>query len=242
MMSTSSDPLLPLQMALLQSNTRPSERYGLRTPVVRIGRVALGANDIQLSPDDMHASREHAYLIFEDGAWFLEDRSRNGTMVNGRKVHKGRVKLASGDRIRIGDSFDVVFRYLGDTTQLEDAAEDALFTLSAQQGESPATSVGLWISPSAVVWRDGQRLPIFLSRTEYRLLKYLVQHAGDVCEYEAVTTAVWGSPRDKDSLHELIYRVRRKIEPNPSQPRYLVIRSGIGVVFFPQGAPVEKRE
>jgi two-component system KDP operon response regulator KdpE len=66
-----------------------------------------------------------------------------------------------------------------------------------------------------------------------------MQHAGDVCEYDSVITAVWGNMRDKDSLHELIYRVRRKIEPNPSQPRYLVIRSGIGVVLFPQGIKAE---
>lgn len=241
-MSAPSDRLSPLQTALLQSNTRPGERYGLCTPVVRIGRMVLNPNDIQLSPDDVHASREHAYLTFEDGAWFLEDRSRNGTMVNGRKLHKARVKLASGDRIRIGDTFDVMFRYLADTTQSEDSAEDGLFMLAARQGESPATAVGLWISPSAAVWRDGERLPVFLSRTEYRLLKYLMQRAGDVCEYETVTIAVWGSPRDRDSLHELIYRVRRKIEPNPSQPRYLVIRNGIGVVFFPQGAPARKGE
>jgi hypothetical protein len=230
-------------MALLQSNTRPGERYGLRTLVVRIGRGVLDPNDIQLPPDDVHASREHACLMFEDGAWFLEDRSRNGTIVNGRKLHKARVKLASGDRIRIGDSFDVVFRYLSDTAQSEDPANSVPRTTPpAQQAESPATQLGLWISPSAAVWRDGERLPVFLSRTEYRLLKYLMQHAGDVCEYETVINAVWGSPRDKDSLHELIYRVRRKIEPNPSQPRYLVIRSGIGVVLFPQGIRAENRE
>ena len=56
-----------------------------------------------------------------------------------------------------------------------------------------------------------------------------------VCDYESTIHAVWGVPRDKDSLHELIFRVRRKIEPDPAAPRYLIIRSGIGVVFFPQG-------
>ncbi len=240
-MSTSSNHVSPLQTALLQSNTRSGERYGLRTPVVRIGRGVLDPHDIQLPPDDVHASREHARLVFQDGAWFLEDHSRNGTFVNGRLLQKARIKLTSGDRIRIGDSFDVIFRYLSDTTQSEDFAHAVQHAApTAQQTESPATQVGLWISPSAAVWRDGERLPVFLSRTEYRLLKYLMQHAGDVCEYDTVIRAIWGSPRDKDSLHELIYRVRRKIEPNPSQPRYLVIRSGIGVVLFPQGTPTEQ--
>jgi hypothetical protein len=234
-MTTPTNPVSPIQTALLQSNLRSGERYGLRTAVVRIGRGVLDVHDIQLSPDDVHASREHARLVYEDASWYLEDLSRNGTIVNGQPVHKSRVKLSSGDRIKIGDTFDVTFRYLSDTTQIEDGADMSSRGAVASASEAPATRVGLWISPSAAVWRDGERLPVFLSRTEYRLLKHLVQHAGDVCEYDSVISAVWGNLRDKDSLHELIYRVRRKIEPNPSQPRYLVIRSGIGVVLFPQG-------
>lgn len=238
-MSTLTDPVAPIQTALLQSNLRSGERYGLRTAVVRIGRGVLGVQDIQLSPDDVHASREHARLIFNDAAWFIEDLSRNGTLVNGQPVRKQRIRLNSGDRIKIGETFDVTFRYLSDTTQIDDVAGATPRGASPSASEAPATRVGLWISPSAAVWRDGERLPVFLSRTEYRLLKHLMQHAGDVCEYDSVINAVWGNMRDKDSLHELIYRVRRKIEPNPSQPRYLVIRSGIGVVLFPQGVKVE---
>lgn len=235
-MSVSSSHVPSLQTALLLSSTHSNERYILRAPVVRIGRGALDPHDIQLPPDDLRASREHARLVFEDGAWFIEDHSRNGTTVNGRLLHKEKVKLASGDRIRIGDSFDVVFCYLGDTMQAEDGADVALrAALSAQPAELPATQVGLWISPSAAVWRDGKRLPAFLSRTEYRLMKYLMQRANDVCDYETVIQAVWGARRHRDSLHELVYRVRRKIEPNPSQPRYLIIRNGFGIVLFPQG-------
>lgn len=229
-------------MAILQSNTRSSERYSLRASLVRIGRGALDPHDIQLPPDDVHASREHARLVCDGGDWYLEDHSRNGTFVNGQRVHNSRVRLNSGDRIKIGDSFDVIFRYLSDTTQWDEAADFAQRRAPVPVVEAPASQTGLWISPSAAVWRDGERLPVFLSRTEYRLLKYLMQHAGDVCEYDAVIHAVWGGRRDKDSLHELIYRVRRKIEPNPSQPRYLVIRSGIGVVLFPQGVRAEDRE
>jgi hypothetical protein len=203
---------------------------------VRIGRAVSDSHDIQLQPDDVHASRQHAKLLYEDESWFIEDHSRNGTFVNGKLVHNTRARLKTGDRIQIGGSFDMTFRYLSDTTQSDvDASGDNLRMTQTLPGETPATQDGIWISPSAAVWRDGARLPVYLSRTEYRLLKYLMQHTGDVCEYDDVIRAVWGSHRDKDSLHELIYRVRRKIEPNPSQPRYLVIRSGIGVVLFPQG-------
>jgi len=234
--STNTNTVPAIQMAILQSNLRSGERYGLRHALVRIGRGVIEPQDIPLPPDDVHASREHARLIYEDSAWYLEDQSRNGTLVNGQLLRRNRTQLKTGDRIKIGDTFDVTFRYLGDTTQSDDSIDTmprGVFT--SNPNEAPATQIGLWISPSAAVWRDGERLPVFLSRTEYRLLKHLLQHQGDVCEYESVIHAVWGETRDKDSLHELIYRVRRKIEPNPSAPRYLVIRSGIGVVLFPQG-------
>ena len=78
--------------------------------------------------------------------------------------------------------------------------------------EAPPAQRGIWISPGAVIWRDGEILPVTLSRTEYRLLKYLASRPGDVCEYDAVMQAVWGDIRNKDSLHELVFRLRRKIE------------------------------
>lgn len=227
------------QTAVLQSNLRSNERHQLRNATVHIGRGVVEPQDILLPPDDVHASREHARLTYEDGFWHIEDLSRNGTQINGQVLRRSKVQLRGNERIKIGDTFDVIFRYIGATTQADDLSKPAPAYVSSNPNEQPGSQAGLWISPSAAVWRDGERLPVFLSRTEYRLLKHLMQHQGDVCEYEAVINAVWGEPRDKDSLHELIYRVRRKIEPNPSQPRYLVIRSGIGVVLFPQGAKVE---
>jgi DNA-binding response OmpR family regulator len=58
-----------------------------------------------------------------------------------------------------------------------------------------------------------------------------MQHSGDVCEYDDVILAVWGNPRDKDSLHELIYRVRRKIEPDPAEPALIKSVRGAGYLF-----------
>jgi pSer/pThr/pTyr-binding forkhead associated (FHA) protein len=228
------------QTAVLLSNLRSNERFTLRMSTVHIGRGVVESQDIVLPPDDVHASREHARLTFEEGFWFIEDLSRNGTQVNGQMLRRSKMQLKGNERIRIGDTFDMNFRYIGVTTQSDDASSKPVPAyVSSNPNEQPGSEAGLWISPSAAVWRDGERLPVFLSRTEYRLLKHLMQHQGDVCEYDTVINAVWGEQRDKDSLHELIYRVRRKIEPRPSQPKYLVIRSGIGVVLFPQGIKVE---
>ncbi|MCS7088666.1 MAG: FHA domain-containing protein [Thermoflexales bacterium] len=229
--------------AVLQSNLRESERYVLAETRVSIGRTVTGQNDIVLSPDDLTASRQHATLTLEGNTWVIEDHSRNGTRVNDRVLRHERLALHHGDRIRIGHTFDVTFYIVGETqwTRESDWNVDELANRASFLNEAPPVTTGLWLSPNAAVWRDGVRLPVWLSRTEYRLLKHLMQHAGNVCEYAEIIKAVWNDKaRSKDNVHELVYRVRHKIEPIPSQPRYLLIRSGIGLVLFPQGAPEEE--
>ena len=234
-MSGQSIPIQLIQAALLQGSG--NQRILLKTSLIRIGRGVSGEDDIVIAPDDSQVSREHARLILELGRWLLEDCSRNGTKINGDTVHGQRVALRAGDRIEIGRSFDFIFKDLNvtDAAPLIDQPIPSLQPLSNVH-ETPQSSNGIWISPSAAVWRDGICLPANLSRTEYRLLKLLSKRPGDICDYETTIHSVWGVQREKDSLHELIYRVRRKIEVDPSQPRYLIIRAGIGVVFFPLGS------
>ncbi len=245
----SSDSVPSLQAALLQSNLTNNERIILRTTVVKIGRSVNAPHDIPIRADDVQSSREHALLTLENGQWYLEDTSRNGTVVGGRVVTRARVPVHGNDRIQIGTTFDYTFKLIVETSQSMPAENNGHRQLNNHVAPPPPVTPadpqpprqnGIWISPSAAIWRDGQRLAISLSRTEYRLLKYLSHHVGDVCEYDEVINAVWGGMRDKDSLHELIYRVRRKVEPNPSAPKYLIIRSGIGVVFFPNGVNSQK--
>ena len=233
-----------LIVASLASNASREARYQLDVPLIRIGRSVSGPRDIRLPEDDLLASREHALLICENGTWFLEDRSRNGTLVNEQLIHRAKVRLSSGDRIKIGHSFDVVFRSPSETTQSGEFSLTPLgpAALNNQPEPAPEVSVGLWLSSNGIVWRDGKPLPIVLSRTEYRLLRYLMQYANEICEYRLVLQAVWDVPKQMENLYELVHRVRRKIEPNPSSPRYLQIRAGIGLVLFPTGSPPEQDE
>lgn len=229
--------------ALLQSTIQPNLRLPLRAAIVRVGRGVTGEYDISISLDDLQVSREHARFVLDNDHWLIEDTSRNGTYVNGQLIKGTRVPLQGGERIQVGSTFDYFFRMLEMTAPALTAGMPPLKVPNGlAPNEIPPSTNGIWISPSAAVWRDGTCLAVNLSRTEYRLLKHLMQHSGDVCEYDDVIMAVWGNPRDKDSLHELIYRVRRKIEPDPADPKFLIIRSGIGVVFFPKGEPQMNRE
>jgi pSer/pThr/pTyr-binding forkhead associated (FHA) protein len=76
----------------------------LEGEAMRIGR-GLAAN---LRLDETSVSRSHAILVPRaDGARILDDRSSNGTFVNGRRVQQA--ELANGDVIRVGR---VLLRYL----------------------------------------------------------------------------------------------------------------------------------
>lgn len=71
---------------------------------------------------------------------------------------------------------------------------------------------------------------VHLTPTEYEVLKYLAVNAGKVVTHRTLLRAVWG-PQYEDESHYLrvfIGQLRRKIEPNPSRPRYLLTDPGIG--------------
>ncbi len=69
-----------------------------------------------------------------------------------------------------------------------------------------------------------------LTPTEYDLLRHLVTHAGKVLTHRQLLSKVWG-PEYGDETHLLrvnVSNLRRKIEPDPVRPRYLVTEAGVG--------------
>jgi two-component system KDP operon response regulator KdpE len=79
-----------------------------------------------------------------------------------------------------------------------------------------------------LVTRDNA--PIHLTPTEYRLLLTLAQHPGKVLTHSELLSAVWGAEyRDEvEYLRTYVRYLRQKLEPEPTQPRYLLTHPGIG--------------
>ncbi len=71
---------------------------------------------------------------------------------------------------------------------------------------------------------------VHLTPTEYDALKYLAMNAGKVITRRTLLQAVWGPQYSSEDqyLYVLIGNLRRKIEPNPSRPQYLLTEAGIG--------------
>ncbi|MDM4719268.1 response regulator transcription factor [Micromonospora sp. WMMA1363] len=86
----------------------------------------------------------------------------------------------------------------------------------------------LEISPDAgEVRRAGQ--PVSLTRTEFRLLCELAEHAGRVLSRQQLLQRVWGYDTGDERLVDVhVGRLRQKIEAEPGNPRYLVTLRGLG--------------
>lgn len=75
---------------------------------------------------------------------------------------------------------------------------------------------------------------IALTPTEYEILAYLAQHANRVVTTAMLLTHVWGADPtdDTQALRTHVSHLRKKIEPTPTLPRYLLTEPGIGFRFI----------
>jgi two-component system, OmpR family, KDP operon response regulator KdpE len=71
---------------------------------------------------------------------------------------------------------------------------------------------------------------ILLTPIEYDLLRVLAQNQGKLMTHPALLREVWGPAFQEESnyLHVHISHLRRKIEPDPARPRYLLNQPGVG--------------
>jgi two-component system, OmpR family, response regulator VicR len=78
---------------------------------------------------------------------------------------------------------------------------------------------------------EGRRVP--LSPTEFQLLRTLLRAAGHVFTAADLLARVWGREYlgQDEIVRANIYRLRRKLERDPSRPRYLQGRRGVGYYF-----------
>jgi two-component system KDP operon response regulator KdpE len=75
--------------------------------------------------------------------------------------------------------------------------------------------------------------PVKLRPTEYRLLYHFIQNPGRMLTHEQLLSKVWGPEYvdDNQLLRLYVTYVRQKIEPDPSNPRYIFNERGVGYRF-----------
>jgi two-component system KDP operon response regulator KdpE len=76
---------------------------------------------------------------------------------------------------------------------------------------------------------------VHLTPKEYDLMVYLVSHPGKVLTHRTLLTAIWGgeSVEQTEYLRVFVGQLRKKIEPQPPTPRYILTEPWIGYRFDP---------
>jgi len=71
---------------------------------------------------------------------------------------------------------------------------------------------------------------VSLTPTEYDLLRVLVQHAGKVMTHHQLLRLVWGTAYEAEThlLRVNMSNLRRKIEPDPTRPHFILTEPGVG--------------
>lgn len=102
------------------------------------------------------------------------------------------------------------------------------------------------LTPSALSYLDGplridlaaRRVflnddEVKLTKIEFDLLSLLVRHAGHVLTHRALLKEVWGPNAVQETHYVRVFvaNLRKKIEPDPARPRYILTEQGVGYRF-----------
>jgi two-component system KDP operon response regulator KdpE len=80
--------------------------------------------------------------------------------------------------------------------------------------------------------------PVHLTPKEWQFVELLVRNPGKLVSQRQVLQEVWGPQyeRETEYLRVFIAAVRKKLEPEPSRPRYFITEPGMGYRFEPDAA------
>lgn len=86
-----------------------------------------------------------------------------------------------------------------------------------------------WRSCEVYVYGEAARL----TSTEFKLLTYLVQRKGWVLSHDQILSEVWGPEYigEKDRVKLYVWYLRQKIEEDPSHPKLILTKRGLGYTF-----------
>lgn len=91
----------------------------------------------------------------------------------------------------------------------------------------------LSMNPYTRIVIDKYGSQIYLTAKEFDLLYFLSSHKGQVFTKEQLYDNVWGHDHitDTKNLTSFIRKLRKKIEPNPDSPQYIITVWGVGYKF-----------
>jgi len=214
------------------------DTFHLGSNVTSIGQPYSTAKPGVTSPDvrvdDPYASHDHLRIYYrpESQCFVVEEAAKGtkgGTFIgdkNGKytKIDPGKpTPLTDGALIALawdGSQYRVIFKFRrSEETWLPE--EDAK---PQQVVELPTT--GLVVdTKSEAVWVNGA--PVKTSELEFGLLAFLCKKHPEVCDWKETIKEVWNDDpdnkiTDKDRIKQIVIRLRKKIEDDWHDPKYIV--------------------
>ncbi len=210
--------------------------YKERTTIGRLKDI----NDISLEPDlqklitrHMHCSIEYENNI----CWIIDNASKNGTFLkrdNSVNRINGKEKLTNNDIILVLGSInkngDVVYweiKYV-DPQATEEVGK--VFTNQSIEYD--------WVQAKLYIFKEKSKIEIKgLTPQEHKLIRFMQQkninngNTAVMCSYDEIFEAIWDELKDtksKNDVNHLIACLRKKIEVNPDNPKYLLNIRGMG--------------
>ena len=121
------------------------------------------------------------------------------------------------------------------TSELLARIRNAIRHVRASYLTPEGMQTGIFRSGGMVIDYDKHRVYIDgadanLTQNEYKLVSLLGRYAGKVLTYDFIIKEIWGPNMKTDNriLRVNMANIRRKIEKNPAQPRYIFTEVGVG--------------
>ncbi|MCL0099709.1 FHA domain-containing protein [Dehalococcoidia bacterium] len=211
--------IVPDAMLIVSAGIPSADHIPLTDAVSVLGK----SSDVDITIDNPFVSRRHCQIRFQDHSFHVSDLgSKNGTYVNGVRLCGSEEKqLRHNDAIGLAEN-QVTLRFHYSTS------ETSTMTL-----ELPSRVSGLRLDsgPRDVYIADVLVAPP-LSRKEFDVLELLYQNQGDAVSRDDIVRVGWPERTDGDvgnqEIEQCVRRIRRRIEPDPANPRYVITVRGYG--------------
>jgi hypothetical protein len=191
------------------TETGQREVHRVERSSIILGRGA----DSDLVLTNPRVSRRHARLTWDGERFLIADLgSKNGTCINGAPVAE-LAPIADGDTLELADS----------RLHFQTSAPTVTAVLTPGTG-------ALFLNLSTHEVRVRGEL-VALTPKEYRLLALLFRRVGAVVTHEEIAAEVWpelGGAVSEESIAQVVARLRRKVEKEPTNPRHVLTVRGFG--------------
>jgi len=127
------------------------------------------------------------------------------------------------------------------------ARVEAVFRRTKDQASTPFYRLNSWqidLSKHQISDIDQMKPDVHLTPIEWRLFEYLLLKAGSLVSQKELLQAVWGKAYENETnyLRLFISQLRKKLEPNPQLPSFILTEPGIGYRLIAELSPSGKFE